>query len=163
MSAAMMSAPSCASRTAWLRPWPRAAPVISATFPSSLPMVSPAPSCWVIGGLSDDVHRVEEARPVLGVAVDGHLVVAPRSALGRPHREVLGDGGERRDRVCRWPRPYLEGAVAGRWDAPGAAARALEYECQIVVNPSHGVPAHLLQTGEHPFKRHRHAVGVRGR
>jgi hypothetical protein len=24
----MMSAPSCASRTAWLRPWPRAAPVI---------------------------------------------------------------------------------------------------------------------------------------
>ena len=34
----MMSAPSCASRTAWLRPWPRAAPVMKATLPSSLPI-----------------------------------------------------------------------------------------------------------------------------
>src|ERR1700728_2038256 len=37
MSTAMMSAPSWASRTAWLRPWPRAAPVMKATLPSSLP------------------------------------------------------------------------------------------------------------------------------
>src|SRR3954468_7545718 len=35
----MTSAPSCASRTAWLRPWPRAAPVMNATLPSSLPTV----------------------------------------------------------------------------------------------------------------------------
>src|SRR5580700_2097063 len=37
MSTAMMSAPSCASRIACDRPWPRAAPVMKATLPSSLP------------------------------------------------------------------------------------------------------------------------------
>src|SRR5689334_21738367 len=36
MSTAMMSAPSAASRTASARPCPRAAPVMNATFPSSL-------------------------------------------------------------------------------------------------------------------------------
>ena len=35
MSTAMMSAPSSASRTAWLRPCPRAAPVTNATLPSN--------------------------------------------------------------------------------------------------------------------------------
>src|SRR5689334_12014047 len=42
MSTAMMSAPSRARRSACARPCPRAAPVISATLPSRLPM--PAPS-----------------------------------------------------------------------------------------------------------------------
>src|SRR3954447_1611561 len=37
MSIAMMSAPSSARRTAWLRPWPRAAPVMNAILPSSFP------------------------------------------------------------------------------------------------------------------------------
>src|ERR1700752_3792415 len=37
-STAMMSAPSSASRTAWLRPWPRAAPVTNATFPCTRPI-----------------------------------------------------------------------------------------------------------------------------
>ena len=36
-STPMMSAPSRARRTAWLRPWPRAAPVISATLPATRP------------------------------------------------------------------------------------------------------------------------------
>src|SRR3954452_21438604 len=36
----MMSAPSSASRMAWLRPCPRAAPVMNATLPSTRPMVS---------------------------------------------------------------------------------------------------------------------------
>src|SRR6202044_1736928 len=35
MSTAMMSAPSLAIRTAWARPWPRAAPVMNATLPAS--------------------------------------------------------------------------------------------------------------------------------
>src|ERR1700712_1522598 len=39
MSTAMMSAPSWASRTAWLRPCPRAAPVMKATLPSTLPAI----------------------------------------------------------------------------------------------------------------------------
>ena len=48
-SMAMMSAPSSASRTAWLRPWPRAAPVMKATFarrhvPSSPPPCAPSPN-----------------------------------------------------------------------------------------------------------------------
>src|SRR6185503_13219193 len=41
-STAMMSAPSSASRIAWLRPWPRAAPVTNATLPSTRPIVSPS-------------------------------------------------------------------------------------------------------------------------
>src|SRR4051812_3486323 len=41
MSIAMMSAPSAARRTAWLRPWARAAPVMNATLPSSSPMSAP--------------------------------------------------------------------------------------------------------------------------
>ena len=39
MSTAMMSAPSSASRTAWLRPCPRAAPVMKATLPSTRPVM----------------------------------------------------------------------------------------------------------------------------
>ena len=39
MSTAMMSAPSSAIRTAWDLPWPRAAPVMKATLPSSLPAI----------------------------------------------------------------------------------------------------------------------------
>ena len=42
-STAMMSAPSCASRMAWLRPWPRAAPVTKAIFPSTRPICSLPP------------------------------------------------------------------------------------------------------------------------
>ena len=38
MSIPMMSAPSPASRSAWLRPWPRATPVMKATLPSNEPM-----------------------------------------------------------------------------------------------------------------------------
>ena len=37
---AMMSAPSSASRTAWLRPCPRPAPVMNATLPSTRPATS---------------------------------------------------------------------------------------------------------------------------
>src|ERR1700761_683719 len=43
MSTAMMSAPSSASRTAWLLPWPRAAPVMKATLPETRPLICPAP------------------------------------------------------------------------------------------------------------------------
>src|SRR6185369_10856559 len=39
MSIAMMSAPSDASRTACARPWPRAAPVMKATLPSTRPVI----------------------------------------------------------------------------------------------------------------------------
>src|ERR1700689_4351867 len=43
-STAMISAPSWASRMAWLRPWPRAAPVMKATLPATRPgMIPPLP------------------------------------------------------------------------------------------------------------------------
>ena len=47
MSTAMMSAPSCASRTACARPWPRAAPVMKATLPSTRPVIGYLNSLWV--------------------------------------------------------------------------------------------------------------------
>src|SRR5271165_6672707 len=40
MSNAMISAPSWANRTAWLRPWPRAAPLMNATLPSTRPVIA---------------------------------------------------------------------------------------------------------------------------
>src|SRR5580693_2840899 len=40
MSNAMMSAPSWANLTAWLRPWPRAAPLMNATLPSTRPVIA---------------------------------------------------------------------------------------------------------------------------
>src|SRR5882757_8935569 len=50
----MMSAPSWASRIAWLRPCPRAAPVMKATLPSSFPVTPLAPftSVTISGALS---------------------------------------------------------------------------------------------------------------
>ena len=64
-STAMMSAPSSASRTAWLRPCPRAAPVMNATLPSTRPMACPlgvvdvasTPTLW------HSVPEVEGLRP----------------------------------------------------------------------------------------------------
>jgi hypothetical protein len=41
MSTAMMSAPSWANRSAWLRPWFRAAPVMKATLPATRPLIGP--------------------------------------------------------------------------------------------------------------------------
>src|SRR5215472_1449617 len=54
MSTAMMSAPSCASRTAWLRPWPRAAPVMNATLPATRPGI--VTSFLFLRGFSRDDH-----------------------------------------------------------------------------------------------------------
>src|SRR4051812_45671762 len=51
-SKAMMSAPSCAIRTACERPWPRAAPLTSATLPSRRPGICVPPSAGVRGVLT---------------------------------------------------------------------------------------------------------------
>src|ERR1700683_1422887 len=70
----MMSAPSCASRTACERPCPRAAPVMKATLPATLAIVaphiariSPYPS---IKGLNLASGEIGAAR-ISGVKADG--------------------------------------------------------------------------------------------
>ena len=60
-STAMMSAPSSASRTAWLRPCPRAAPVMNATLPATRPTVFP--SCWIRLCLRDGFETDPESSP----------------------------------------------------------------------------------------------------
>src|SRR5581483_12412117 len=74
MSTAMMSAPSWASRMAWLRPCPRAAPVMKATFPSSFPMLRPP----CLSGLA-----VRCAGPFLVAEHAGHAF-PPVGDLGPP-------------------------------------------------------------------------------
>src|SRR4051812_29594056 len=65
-----MSAPSCASRTAWERPWPRATPVMNATLPSSRPIAASLPG-------HGDPRRRESAAPAPG-----------RPVLGRRFRQT---------------------------------------------------------------------------
>src|ERR1700731_3789189 len=67
MSTAMMSAPSLAIRTACARPWPRAAPVMKATLPASLPLMSP-PRCSLLvcpanATTCSSLRRPDEVRP----------------------------------------------------------------------------------------------------
>src|SRR6266446_5956788 len=66
-STAMMSAPSSASRMAWLRPWPRAAPVMNATLPSTRPMMR-FPSV-VSGALSRRLDQRAGLQPGTGPAL----------------------------------------------------------------------------------------------
>src|ERR1700729_700109 len=61
-SIAMMSAPSWASRIAWLRPWPRAAPVMKATLPATRPAMVPSLLVREAG-----VDRQGDARDIAGV------------------------------------------------------------------------------------------------
>src|ERR1700738_3660465 len=52
-STAMMSAPSSASRMACSRPWPRAAPVMNATLPATLPTLLSVMVAFRLGNLTD--------------------------------------------------------------------------------------------------------------
>src|SRR5690349_10153950 len=67
MSMAMMSAPSWASRTAWLRPWPRAAPVMKATLPATRPGTW-LPRSLLVGEAGVDGER--DSGDVAGVVGD---------------------------------------------------------------------------------------------
>src|SRR6185503_17384989 len=79
MSIAMMSAPSLASRIAWARPWPRAAPVMNATRPSRGPpdAVTAAPFVGLRTRLTAELERVLDR-----VADDRarHAVAAPAAS-----------------------------------------------------------------------------------
>src|ERR1700727_3704034 len=95
-STAMMSAPSWASRMAWLRPWPRAAPVMKATLPATRPaMLATSPLVREAGvdrhRDAGDVPAVVRDQPQDGVGdVDG-LDHVHRQRVG--HRLGHGRGG----------------------------------------------------------------------
>src|SRR2546421_2565661 len=84
MSTAMMSAPSRARRTAWALPWPRAAPVMKATRPSSDP--------------------ISGVLPLLGrhATVDHHVDPGDERRLVRSQEQGHGDD------VSRFPRTLDE-------------------------------------------------------
>src|ERR1700743_2571317 len=120
MSTPMMSAPSPASRSACERPWPRAMPEMNATFPSSVPMVSPssddrdaldleellkagASAFLAEAGQADPAERpvhAEVGRPVDQYFAGHHFVgepVCPAQVAGLDVRgePVLGAVGDR--------------------------------------------------------------------
>src|SRR3954453_6964156 len=68
----MTAAPSSGRRMACSRPWPRAAPVMKATFPSTRPISFSALSGFTLG------HRVERFRCKDQIAVEGLHSVASR-------------------------------------------------------------------------------------
>src|ERR1700735_1524880 len=78
-STAMMSAPSRARVMAWLRPWPRAAPVIKATLPSSCPI-------WVSLGM----NNLFVIQPSGG---DSAVEQPARQALDEGLDHLIGAGG----------------------------------------------------------------------
>src|SRR5260370_33095823 len=88
MSTARMPAPSSASRMAWLRPWPRSAPVTKATLPATRPAMGSLFS--LVSGLLDE-----------GAGVDGKRDAGdvPRRVGGEEeHRVADVDGLHPRDR-----------------------------------------------------------------
>src|SRR5436305_3697801 len=84
MSTAMMSAPSLAIAIACARPWPRAAPVMNATLPSSLPAISCSLLC---AGSADRCERDVQFRQA---AHDERRLVCVAAVLGRAVA-LLGD------------------------------------------------------------------------
>src|SRR5690606_11606486 len=112
MSIRMMSAPSSASRTAWLRPWPRAAPVTRATLPCTRPgfaLTSRSPRLPPRGALLGERARplggvlgaqqrrdlVEIVLPLIAFVLGTAVPHAVGETLGGPHRQR----GVGRDRV----------------------------------------------------------------
>src|ERR1035437_8783065 len=81
-STAMMSAPSWARRMAWLRPWHRAAPVMSSTLPSSFPTCSlPGFAAMTLAvRLHENVcsRRARAPRPGPAVLQQGERASGPR-------------------------------------------------------------------------------------
>src|SRR5271156_3566736 len=96
MSTAMMSAPCSASATAWLRPWPRAAPVMTATVLSSSPMT----------GNVQRLHRQGRAGLAFG---EGHEA-GGGGVVARDHRAAD------EHRAAAQTQPAADTDIAARWD-----------------------------------------------
>src|SRR3954464_9803383 len=99
MSTAMMSAPSCARRTAWARPCPRAAPVMNATLPSTRPVISNLNSSLAEGiSLDRGGHRIlpTDSR-CRGECRVGHVHIP----LGEPLQDLLQRDAALQPGQCR--------------------------------------------------------------
>src|SRR5712672_3650617 len=106
----MMSAPSRASVMAWLRPWPRAAPVMKATLPSTRPVI-------VLSSLSLCVCCVQHVMLVLAgfrtkagepVTRSARFVVA-EPGVGKPG--TVSQFGAETGRMPREIRPQVDRAA----------------------------------------------------
>ena len=109
----MMSAPSAAIFTAWARPWPRAAPVMSTTLPSSRPVIACSSWCPWVG--SSGASR--SLAPRAGVAQ--HLAerpVAVRAGLPGEAEEagLPQEGGEQEAREGEFVPGYASGNARAR-------------------------------------------------
>src|SRR3954471_23855078 len=136
MSTAMMSAPSCASRTAWLRPWPRAAPVTKATLPSMRPAMGSAPpvSSAAGGGGGDALGDRARGQPALAGG-EGRRDALP--ALVDPLARVAPEAGHVDD-VVRHPLEDLLEHLLGHPLAQVRAGAAVDpdAEGQVPVRPA---------------------------
>src|ERR1700761_6624403 len=94
-STAMMSAPSWASRIAWLRPWPRAAPVMNATLPATRPGMSSA--SLLVRETGVRAHQADHAVLGRGIAEAAPGVAAdagdPGGGTGQHDGAALAAGG----------------------------------------------------------------------
>src|SRR5277367_6929804 len=138
MSTAMMSAPSRASVIAWLRPWPRAAPVMKATLPSSFPVMLLCPflvmNLFFRNGASSAAAHGQSGQRVL----------------------IAGPGGRPADGDRHRPAPVR---VIGRRARPGGRAGGLQ---GLLAQAAHalGVGAVQRQPGEELGRHAPAAAGV---
>src|SRR6266566_1465593 len=153
MSTAMMSAPSRASVMAWLRPWPRAAPVMKATLPSTRPVI-------VLSSLSLCVCCVQHVVLALaGFRTKAGERVGVASPGGRCRRAWQAGGGRAGPdddrhrpgpRRTAWRGPGPERAAVGVVDGrAGCGGRVGLPQCGLAVTlGASGVGAVQRQPGE---------------
>src|SRR6201996_6561071 len=118
MSRATMSAPSAASRTAWARPWPRAAPVMKATLPfrfptGSAPLVSVGNAAGVNSCLPQTFLRIIDLElPVAARARATEVTIDGQDRLAVTRSAGIGDAGQKLQRFL------VQGAVVGHGVTP---------------------------------------------
>ena len=148
----MMSAPSRARRTAWLRPWPRAAPVISATLPATRPGRAPsarrsraAPAAAGIrrgrGAAADGHGQASAFQHGIEHASRRHAVAGPQRArprqveglLGEPVAAVDDHRGSRWRAARRSTRPRAGPGRPGRPRTTARSSRRTPARCRRVL------------------------------
>src|ERR1700733_1625135 len=163
-STAMMLAPSCASRMAWLRPWPRAAPVMKATLPSSFRVIpcpsclaaasamslrSPCCLCWPGRGRGRAPGRAAAIRRAGHVLLSGRA--APRGLKLAPGPEGLGGPAALPDRLVHRAR----GDAVARPDGAGPQLVKLLLGQPVPAVDHHGAVDAPLLAGPDVFQQRR--------
>ena len=110
----MMSAPSSAKRTACDRPWPRAAPVMKATFPSNCVVTLVSLSLVGVGSRLLRSRRqsvdakIWKGKPLRSAAPDWALkkVTSSRQGAGGPAQQADPQGGPTPRPICSGPQLF---------------------------------------------------------